>query len=226
MVELHFSGERLQGIYHWQGRTSEFSLWRPLKAYLKHCPISNLGSKERTFDRSFGEFILWNPNRCLQVANSSPGTCCPKSSCTQDWSAMMFLIWACLKVIGPQILKFLPVNWIVYFFLDLSIPLSHFQCLYAVYLNHHFSIFFNTILAFHFQTKKTWDHLDGWHLSKEMMLLVAETTGLDASGITAVSSPPSTPLPRDIRSEPQVDSVKALRVYVRISYYPSLSIVL
>ena len=42
----------------------------------------------------------------------------------------MFLIWACLKVIGPQILKFLPVNWIVYFFLDLSIPLFHFQCLY------------------------------------------------------------------------------------------------
>lgn len=137
MVELHFSGERLQGIYHWQGRTSEFSLWRPLKACLKHCPISNLGSKARTFDRSFGEFILWNPNRCLQVANSSPGTCCPKSSCTQDWSAMMFLIWACLKVIGPQIPKFLPVNWIVYFFLDLSIPLSHFQCLYAVYTMTH-----------------------------------------------------------------------------------------
>lgn len=37
-----------------------------------------------------------------------------------------------------------------------------------------------------------------WH---EMMLLVAETTGLDASGITAVSSPPSTPLPRDTRLE-------------------------
>lgn len=44
------------------------------------------------------------------------------------------------------------------------------------------------------------------------MLLVAETTGLDASGITAVSSPPSTPLPRDTRSEPQVDSVKARSV--------------
>lgn len=37
-----------------------------------------------------------------------------------------------------------------------------------------------------------------WH---EMMLLVAETTGLDASGISAVTSPPATSLPRDARLE-------------------------
>lgn len=35
-----------------------------------------------------------------------------------------------------------------------------------------------------------------WH---EMMLLVAETSGLDASCISAVHSPPATPLPRDTR---------------------------
>ena len=35
------------------------------------------------------------------------------------------------------------------------------------------------------------------------MLLVAETTGLDASGISAVTSPPATSLPRDARSLPQ-----------------------
>ena len=32
---------------------------------------------------------------------------------------------------------------------------------------------------------------------QEMMLLVAEVAGLDASGITAVRSPPATSLPRD-----------------------------
>jgi len=35
-----------------------------------------------------------------------------------------------------------------------------------------------------------------WH---EMMLLVAEITGLDASGVTAVRSTPSVPLPKDTR---------------------------
>lgn len=37
-----------------------------------------------------------------------------------------------------------------------------------------------------------------WH---DMMLLVAEVTGLDASGVTAVRSAPSMPLPRDTRLE-------------------------
>lgn len=35
------------------------------------------------------------------------------------------------------------------------------------------------------------------------MLLVAETSGLDASCISAVHSPPATPLPRDTRQLPE-----------------------
>ena len=38
---------------------------------------------------------------------------------------------------------------------------------------------------------------------QEMMLMVAEVAGLDASGITAVRTAPSTPLPRDTQRMPQ-----------------------